>query len=98
MTKNNTLTNIATRSSKVLAYARVSSKEQDTEGYSIAAQQKILREYATRHAFIIEKEFVDVETAKATGRTSFTEMLNYLKKHPASASFLSRRQTDSIAT
>jgi site-specific DNA recombinase len=71
------------KSSKALAYARVSSKEQEKEGFSIAAQQKLLQSYATQNAITIEKEFVDVETAKTTGRTSFTEMVNYIKKHPA---------------
>ena len=68
--------------SKALAYARVSSKEQDKEGFSIAAQQKLLQTYALQNTITIEKEFVDVETAKTTGRTSFTEMVSYIKKHP----------------
>jgi DNA invertase Pin-like site-specific DNA recombinase len=68
---------------KALAYARVSSKEQEKEGFSIAAQQKLLQSYAQEHGFIIEQEFLDVETAKATGRTNFTELVLYLKKHPS---------------
>ena len=39
MNKNNASNIDAAKSNKVLAYARVSSKEQDTEGFSIAAQQ-----------------------------------------------------------
>ena len=31
---------------QAVAYARVSSKEQEKEGFSIAAQQKLLRQYA----------------------------------------------------
>jgi site-specific DNA recombinase len=70
------------KTNRALTYARVSSKEQDTEGYSIAAQQKLLLGYATERRLVIEKEFIDVETAKASGRASFTEMVAYLKKHP----------------
>ena len=44
-------------------YARVSSKDQEREGYSIPAQLKLLREYAASHHFNIVREFTDVETA-----------------------------------
>ncbi|MGH9717265.1 MAG: recombinase family protein [Candidatus Acidiferrales bacterium] len=60
-------------------YARVSSKDQEREGYSIPAQQKLLREYAARNDFHIAREFVDVETAKMTGRKRFGEMLQFLQ-------------------
>ncbi len=45
-------------------YARVSSKEQEQEGYSIPAQLKLLKEYAHIKGLKIVKEFIDVETAK----------------------------------
>ena len=67
---------------KAVAYARVSTKEQDKEGFSIPAQQKLLQGYAQNQRIQIVKEFVDVETAKVAGRTSFTEMVKYLKGHP----------------
>jgi site-specific DNA recombinase len=60
-------------------YARVSSREQEQEGYSIPAQLKLLKEYAFKNGFKIEREFVDVESAKTTGRQSFGEMVEYLK-------------------
>jgi site-specific DNA recombinase len=63
-------------------YARVSSKDQEREGYSIPAQLKLLREYAQRNDFQIDQEFVDVETAKMAGRTKFDEMLRYFEKTP----------------
>jgi len=75
-------TNDTPKTNKALAYARVSSKEQDTEGFSIASQQKLLQSYAAENRIVIEKEFIDVETAKASGRANFTEMVNYIKKHP----------------
>ena len=64
----------------VILYARVSSREQEREGYSIPAQQKLLREYAVRNDFRIVREFVDIETAKNTGRKAFGEMLDFIRK------------------
>ena len=64
---------------KVVLYARVSSKEQEKEGFSIPAQLELLRNYATKNSMIILKEFEDVETAKCQGRTNFNEMLKYIK-------------------
>ena len=63
-------------------YARVSSKDQEREGYSIPAQLKFLREYAQKNDFHIEQEFVDVETAKMAGRKRFGEMVRYFEKTP----------------
>lgn len=64
---------------KVVLYARVSSKEQEKEGYSIPAQLELLRNYATKQNMKIVKEFEDVETAKCAGRTNFNEMIKFLK-------------------
>ena len=61
-------------------YARVSSKEQE-QGYSIPAQQELLRPYAAQRSIPIDQEFLDVETAKTTGRPGFTAMISYLKQH-----------------
>jgi site-specific DNA recombinase len=61
-------------------YARVSTKEQEREGYSIPAQQKILREYAQKNHITILKEFTDSETGKKAGRTNFMRMIEYLSK------------------
>lgn len=66
---------------KAIAYARVSSKEQDKEGFSIPAQQKLLSGYAQTNRLTIVQEYVDVETAKHSGRTNFEEMVRYLKSH-----------------
>jgi len=62
-------------------YARVSSKEQE-EGYSISAQQKLLREYAGSNNIRIVRDFVDVETAKRAGRKCFGEMIQFLHENP----------------
>lgn len=66
---------------KYYLYARVSSKEQEREGFSIPAQVKAIREYAEKNNFQIAEEFTDAETAKASGRTSFTQMISELKKN-----------------
>jgi site-specific DNA recombinase len=70
-----------TMNSAVL-YARVSSKDQKQEGYSILAQIKMLHEYARRKELSIVQEFVDVETAKARGRKRFGEMHDFLSRNP----------------
>jgi site-specific DNA recombinase len=67
---------------QAVIYARVSSKEQEKEGFSIPAQLKLLKEYAAAQGFVVAQEYVDVETAKQTGRTAFGEMVGYLKEHP----------------
>lgn len=62
-----------------LGYARVSSKEQEREGFSIPAQQKLIRVYSEAHGFDIVREFIDIETAKREGRTGFSQLLQFLK-------------------
>jgi site-specific DNA recombinase len=68
---------------QAVIYARVSSKEQEKEGFSIPAQLKLLKEYAAANGFAIAQEYVDVETAKQAGRAAFGEMVAYLKAHPS---------------
>jgi DNA invertase Pin-like site-specific DNA recombinase len=69
-------------------YARVSSKDQEREGFSIPAQVKLLRQYAETHSLAILGEFTDVETAKQTGRSGFAEMLTFLKGDQACRTIL----------
>ena len=84
---------------QAVIYARVSSKEQEKEGFSIPAQLKLLKEYAVTQGLAVACEYVDVETAKQAGRNAFSEMIAYLKAHPSvSASCWSRRPIASIAT
>src|SRR4051794_2914809 len=61
-------------------YARVSSKEQE-QGYSIPAQQDLLRRYAAKNGLTVAKEFVDVESAKSTGRPGFAGMVKHLEQN-----------------
>jgi DNA invertase Pin-like site-specific DNA recombinase len=66
---------------RAVVYARVSSKEQEREGFSIPAQLKLLREYASHNDFSIAREFIDVETAKTSGRQNFNEMVQFFTKY-----------------
>lgn len=66
---------------QAVIYTRVSSREQEQEGFSLGAQSKLLKEYAGRNGFKIVSAFEDVETAKAAGRKQFGEMMAYLKRN-----------------
>lgn len=68
---------------QAVVYARVSSKEQEKEGFSIPAQLRLLHDYASQNRLSVAKEFVDVETAKQSGRAGFTDMLAFLKANTA---------------
>jgi site-specific DNA recombinase len=81
---------------KAVIYARVSSKEQEKEGYSIPAQLKLLREYASAKDLSVLHEFVDVQTAKRDGRRGFTAMLAFFKKHTAERGVLLVEKTDRL--
>ena len=81
---------------RAVLYARVSSREQEREGFSIPAQQAILKKYANDNGFAIVQEFIDVETAKKTGRTAFTQLLALLKKKGAKAPVVLVEKTDRL--
>lgn len=66
---------------KAVLYARVSSREQEQEGFSIPAQVNLLKEYAERKNITIVKEFKEAETAKISGRTEFNNMIAFLKEY-----------------
>jgi|SRR3990167_4176959 len=64
-------------------WARVSTKEQSEEGYSLDAQVKMLREYASKDNIRILKEFIIPESASGKQeRKKFQEMLQYLRENP----------------
>ena len=76
-----TTTSLSQKStSQAVVYARVSSKEQEKEGYSIPAQRRLLQEYARQANMNVVREFVDVETAKRTGRQNFDAMLTFFRR------------------
>ncbi|WP_405996495.1 recombinase family protein [Streptomyces sp. NBC_00986] len=61
---------------------RVSSKEQEQEGYSLQAQERFLSDYCERVGLGAVKSFHISETAsKVDQRKTFNETMVYLKKH-----------------
>lgn len=61
-------------------WARVSTKEQSEEGYSLDAQVKMLRDYAVKNDLKIIKQFIVPESASGKQeRKRFQEMLQYLR-------------------
>src|ERR1700680_2029118 len=86
----------AVQTIRVVLCARVSNKDQEKEGFSIPAQLRLLRDYAASNGFPIAHEFTDVETAKASGRTNFSQMLAYLKKHPGACRTILVEKTDRL--
>ncbi|EJS45933.1 hypothetical protein ICE_05343 [Bacillus cereus BAG1X1-2] len=49
---------------QVVMYARVSTEEQATEGYSIKAQKDLLNTYAEKHNLTIISEYLDEGKSK----------------------------------
>ena len=74
----------------------LTSKEQEREGFSIPAQQRLLNSYADDRCLTVVREFVDVETAKRAGRTSFTKMLAWLKKNRDTCRTILVEKTDRL--
>jgi len=76
-------------------YVRVSSKEQE-QGFSIPAQRQLLNEYAQREGIHVVQEFEDVETAKRAGRSSFGEMVAFLREKSSTCRILLVEKTDRL--
>jgi DNA invertase Pin-like site-specific DNA recombinase len=51
-------------------------------------QRKLLRAYASEQGLKIVREYIDTETAEASGRTNFNAMIAHLRSHPAAATLL----------
>lgn len=67
---------------RFVALARVSSREQEREGFSLDVQVDALRQYADRVGGEIVRLFRIAETAsKADERTTFKELLEYAKRN-----------------
>lgn len=66
---------------RAVIYARVSSKEQEQEGFSIPAQLRLLQEYADANKLGVCEQFVEAETAKRSGRRAFSRMLRFVKEN-----------------
>ncbi|MEX2167747.1 MAG: recombinase family protein [Pirellulales bacterium] len=69
---------------RFVALARVSSREQEREGFSLEVQEEGLRKDAERKGGTIVRLFKIAETAsKADERKTFRELIAYVKKHAA---------------
>lgn len=67
---------------KAVIYARVSSKEQEETGYSLEAQEKLLRDYAYQKGFDLVKVYKVTESASGKQiRKTFIDMLEYVAKN-----------------
>ena len=64
---------------RAVIYARVSTREQEQDGYSIDAQLALLRDYAERNSLTVCREFVEAESAKVSNRPAFAQMLKIVK-------------------
>jgi DNA invertase Pin-like site-specific DNA recombinase len=69
------------KESKAVILARVSSKSQEDEGYSLDSQLKLLQGYCDSRGLLVDRVFKIAETAsKEQRRKIFHEMMAYLKK------------------
>ncbi|OGF67605.1 MAG: hypothetical protein A2Y62_18070 [Candidatus Fischerbacteria bacterium RBG_13_37_8] len=66
---------------QALLYVRVSSKEQEKEGYSLDAQEKLGEDYALRNDLKIVKRWKVSESAWRKERAAFNEMVDYAKRN-----------------
>lgn len=65
-----------------VALARVSSREQEREGFSLEIQEDAINRYASQHQGTIVRLFKIAETAsKRDERKTFKEMVSYAKKN-----------------
>ena len=65
-----------------ITLARVSTKEQEEEGYSVDAQTEYLEKYCATKSLRVEKRFKIAETAsKPEMRKEFQGLLDYLARH-----------------
>lgn len=67
---------------KAVLFSRVSTREQAEEGYSLQAQERLIKEYAERNSFDVVKRFSVPESASGKQeRKLFNELLEYLQNH-----------------
>lgn len=70
------------KKTKAVIYARVSSKEQEETGYSLEAQEKLLKDYSDQKGFDLAKIYKVTESASGKQvRKTFNEMIQYVVKN-----------------
>lgn len=71
---------------KCVIYCRVSSREQEETGYSLEAQEKLLKNHADKEGYVVGKVYKVTESAsKWQIRKTLTEMLAYAEKYKIDA-------------
>jgi DNA invertase Pin-like site-specific DNA recombinase len=65
---------------KVVGYVRVSTKEQEEEGYSIPAQRELVEKFCKDRGYKLLKVFQDVESGGKQDRKGFLSMVEYVEK------------------
>lgn len=66
---------------RAVKYARVSTPDQEKEGFSIPAQLRFGDDYALQNTIDVVETFIDVDTAKKIGRSEFNRMVKFLRKN-----------------
>src|SRR5260221_6644251 len=67
---------------KAILFCRVSSREQEIDGYSLPAQEKLLKDYALKHGFDFREIKICSISESASGkkqRQIFMQMLSYIE-------------------
>jgi len=75
--------NFNNKDNKFFIYSRISSKDENYNGYSMEDQLKIIREKAKKMWITIVEEFTEYTSAKQPGRYKFNEMIKRLEKWEA---------------
>jgi len=68
------------QSTKAVIFARVSSRSQEDEGYSLDSQIKLLQAYCVNKGFVVERAFKIAESAsKSTQRRTFKDAMKFIE-------------------
>jgi site-specific DNA recombinase len=76
---------IPTPAKRAILYARVSTDDQATEGYSLPSQLRKLREHAKRKGYEVVGEYEDDFTGRKASRPKFDQVLRRLRDDEADA-------------
>ncbi|MFA7049849.1 MAG: recombinase family protein [Patescibacteria group bacterium] len=80
MIKENYFDNINRLKQRSVIYCRVSTREQVDEGNSLITQERLCRDYASRHNYEVDRIFIEEgESAKTTNRTKLLKMIEYCR-------------------
>ncbi|GIK51437.1 MAG: hypothetical protein BroJett014_04100 [Planctomycetota bacterium] len=87
---------VASNVIRAVIYCRVSSREQADEGFSLQAQLKLLRDYAALTGMIVVGEYVEIQSAKRSGRTKFVQMLKHVESFDGNLPVILVERTDRL--